>query len=53
MGLPWLWLRPAAAAHIRPVASDLPYATGAGLNERKIMDLKLGKPCLNRKKAYT
>ena len=32
---PWLWCSPAAAVLIRPLAKDLPYATGAVLKRRK------------------
>ena len=31
----WLWLRLAAAAPIRPLACDLPYATGVALKAKK------------------
>ena len=31
----WLWCRPAAAAPIRPVAWDPPYAAGAALKKAK------------------
>jgi len=30
----WLWRRPAATALIRPLAWDLPYATGAALKRK-------------------
>ena len=29
--VPWLWYRPAATAQIRPLAWELPYATGVAL----------------------
>ena len=35
--LPWLWCRPAAAALIRPLAWELPCATGAAVKEKKIL----------------
>ena len=31
----WLWYRPAAAALIRPLAWELPYATGVALKGKK------------------
>ena len=31
----WLWCRPAAAALIRPLAWESPYAVGAALKRRK------------------
>ena len=31
----WLWCRPAAVALIRPLAWELPYATGAALKKRE------------------
>ena len=31
----WLWCRPAAAAPIRPLAWEPPYATGAALKKKK------------------
>ena len=34
-GLLWLWCRPAAAALIRPLGWELPYAAGAALKSRK------------------
>ena len=33
--LPWLWHRPAAAALIRPLASEPPYAIGVALKKKK------------------
>ena len=33
--LPWLWYRLAAAAPIRPLAWEPPYATGAALKRQK------------------
>ena len=33
--LVWLWCRPAAAAPIRPLAWEPPYATGAALKKKK------------------
>ena len=37
----WLWHRPEAAALIRPIAWELPYALGCGsLKKKKITDLK-------------
>ena len=32
---PWLWHRPAAAAPIRPLAWELPYASGVALRRKK------------------
>ena len=31
----WLWCRPAAVAPIRPLAWELPYATGCGPKKKK------------------
>ena len=31
----WLWLRPAATALNRPLAWELPYATGVALKDKK------------------
>ena len=31
----WLWCRPAAAAPIQPLASELPYAVGAGQKRKE------------------
>ena len=31
----WLWCRPAAAAHIQPLAWEPPYAAGAALKMKK------------------
>jgi len=31
----WLWCRPAAAALIRPIAWELPYAAGVALKRKK------------------
>ena len=31
----WLWRRPAAAAPIRPLVSELPYAAGVSLKRKK------------------
>ena len=31
----WLWRKPAAVAPIRPLAWELPYATGAALKSKK------------------
>ena len=39
----WLWHRPAAAAPIRLLAWELPYASGAALKKKKKK-----KPCLRR-----
>ena len=35
LALLWLWSRPAAAAPIRPLAWEPPYAAGAGLKRQK------------------
>ena len=32
---PWLWLRPAAAALVQPLAQELPYATGRAIKKKK------------------
>ena len=32
----WLWHRPAASAPIRPLAWELPYATGVAIKKSKI-----------------
>ena len=34
----WLWCRPAAAAPIRPLAWELPYAMGRALKKKKKKD---------------
>ena len=31
--LPWLWCRPAAAAPIKPLAQETPYAVGTALKK--------------------
>ena len=36
----WLWCRPAAAALIRPLACELPYAAGAALKGKKKQNKK-------------
>ena len=45
LALLWLWRRPAAAALIRPLAWEPPYATGAAQemakNKKKILNLKI------------
>ena len=41
LALLWLWDRPAAAALIRPLAWELPYAAGATLKRPKIKYLVL------------
>ena len=35
LALPWLWCRPASAALIRPLAWELPYASGAAIKEKR------------------
>ena len=35
LALPWLWLRPAAAAPFGPLAWEPPYAAGAILNKQR------------------
>ena len=35
LALLWLWCKPAAAAPIRPLAWEPPYATGAALKSKK------------------
>ena len=35
LALLWLWCRPGAVAPIRPLAWELPYATGAALQSKK------------------
>ena len=37
----WLWCRPAAVAHIRPLAWEPPYAVGTALKKKKKKILKL------------
>ena len=39
----WLWQRSAAAAPIKPLAWELPYAVGVALKEKKIHELFLRK----------
>ena len=34
LALLWLWCRPAAVAPIRPLAQELPYATGVALKKK-------------------
>ena len=41
LALLWLWRRPAAAAPIRPLAWELPYASGAALKEKKKNPVKV------------
>ena len=36
--LPWLWCRPAAAAPIRPLAWELPYAAEAAIQRKKKLE---------------
>ena len=45
----WLWQRPAAAAPNRPLAWELPYATGVALKDKKKKKTKNQKP-KNREK---
>ena len=40
LALLWLWCRPAATAPIRPLALELPYATGAALKGQNTKDKK-------------
>ena len=40
----WLWWRPAAVALIRPLAWELPYATGAALKKEKKKKFSLTLP---------
>ena len=50
----WLWRRPAAIALIRPLARELPYASGAALKKgekRKKKNKKRGKWII--KNGYT
>jgi len=35
LALPWLWLGPAAAALIQPLAWELPYAASAAVERKK------------------
>ena len=44
----WLWPRPAAAALIRPLAWDSPYAAGAALEKTKKKKKKKKKKRKNR-----
>ena len=39
----WLWHRPADVALIRPLARELPYASGAALKKAKKKKKSLGK----------
>ena len=43
LALLWLWHRPAATAPIRPLAWELPYATGVALKIQKTKDKKKKK----------
>ena len=43
LALLWLWCRPAAAFLIRPIARELPYATGAALKKMKKFKKKILK----------
>ena len=45
----WLWYRPAAAARIRPLAWEPPYAAGAALKKQKIKIKKNKVPQFNSK----
>ena len=40
-GVAVVWCRPAAAAPIRPLAQELPYATSADLKRKKILRIKM------------
>ena len=50
LALLWLWCRLAAAAPIRPLACEPPYATGAAL-KKKTKDKKKKKPNQSNKKT--
>ena len=44
----WLWCRLAAAAPIRPLAWDLPYAMGMALKSKINLKIKKTKSLLNQ-----
>ena len=44
----WLWCRPVAAAPIRPLAWELPYAVNAALNLAKDMSRLVSKAKQNK-----
>ena len=44
LALLWLWCRPAAAAPVRPLAWELPYAAGAPLKRQNIK-IKISIKC--------
>ena len=46
----WLWYRPAAAAPIRPLTWEPPYAAGAGLKRKK--NIKKQKQNKTKNKEY-
>ena len=39
----WLWCRPAAIAQIRPLAWEIPCATGVALKKKKKITLQIGE----------
>ena len=39
--LPWMWHRPAAAALVRPLAWETPYALGVALKKKKKQKISL------------
>ena len=45
LALLWLWCRPAAAAPIRPLAWELPYAAGVALKRQKKRTFQLILQC--------
>ena len=47
----WLWRRPAAAAAIRPLAWELPYATGVALKSKKKKRSSHGGAVVNESKT--
>ena len=49
----WLWCRPAAAALIRPLAWELPYATGVALKRKKKLHTYWLEKFLNKIKTDT
>ena len=46
LALLWLWCRPAAAAHIRPLALEPPYAVGAAPKGQKQTNKSENSPIL-------
>ena len=47
LALPWLWLWPATAAPVQPLALELPYATGAAIKKKyPVQETYINQPIL-------